>query len=136
MKSARSVLLFDFGGTLDADGVAWKDRFFRIWTEEIGPVGRDAFDRAFYSADDELVGSVPKELSLSATIQRLGRGLAARLGTDTASADRASRRFSRETLGVLAGREALLAGLASTHRLGIVSNFYGNLAAACEDLFF
>lgn len=133
MSGARSVLLFDFGGTLDSDGVAWKDRFFRIWTDEVEPVGREEFDRAFYSADDELVGSVPKELSLSATIERLGRGLAARLGPDTAAADRASRRFARETLAVLAGREALLARLASTHRLGIVSNFYGNLLAACEE---
>jgi HAD superfamily hydrolase (TIGR01509 family) len=133
MSGRPSVLLFDFGGTLDSDGVAWKDRFFRIWTDEVEPVGREAFDRAFYSADDELVGSVPKDLSLSATIERLGHGLTARLGADTAAADRASRRFAGETLAVLAGRGALLARLASTHRLAIVSNFYGNLLAACEE---
>ena len=27
-------MLFDFGGTLDSDGIPWKERFFRLWTNE------------------------------------------------------------------------------------------------------
>ena len=127
------MLLFDFGGTLDSDGVPWKERFFRVWSDEVGPLDRARFDRAFHSADDELVGGVPRDLPLSATIARLGRGLAARLYADPAAADRAAGRFARESLAVLAGRAALLERLASTYRLGIVSNFYGNLLAACEE---
>jgi putative hydrolase of the HAD superfamily len=128
-----SVLLFDFGGTLDSDGLAWRERFFRVWSDEVGTPDRARFDRAFYSADDELVGTVPRELPLSETVARLGRGLASRLETDPAAADRAAGRFARETLAVLAGRAELLARLGSTYRLGIVSNFYGNLLAACEE---
>ncbi|HEY6051289.1 MAG TPA: HAD family hydrolase [Thermoanaerobaculia bacterium] len=131
--SGPSVLLFDFGGTLDSDGVPWKERFFRIWTEEVQTLDRARFDRAFHSADDELVGGVPRDLPLSATIGRLGRGLASRLDADPAAADRAAERFARESLGVLAGRAALLERLGSAYRLGIVSNFYGNLLAACEE---
>lgn len=131
--TAPSVLLFDFGGTLDSDGLPWRERFFRIWSDEVGPLDRARFDPAFYSADDELVGGVPRDLPLSQTISRLGRGLASRLDADPAAADRASRRFARESLAVLAGRAALLARLASAYRLGIVSNFYGNLLAACEE---
>ena len=26
-----SAVLFDFGGTLDADGIAWKERFHRLF---------------------------------------------------------------------------------------------------------
>ncbi|MBI3976278.1 MAG: HAD family hydrolase, partial [Armatimonadetes bacterium] len=28
------ALLFDFGGTLDADGVPWKDRIFTLYRAE------------------------------------------------------------------------------------------------------
>lgn len=133
MSAQPSVLLFDFGGTLDADGVAWKDRFFRIWREEVGPLPRERFDRAFYAADDALVGRVPRDLSLSGTAERLGRGLARELDADDAAGNRAARRFARESLDVLAGRGHLLARLAAAYRLGVVSNFYGNLAAACEE---
>ena len=32
--SVDAAVLFDFGGTLDADGVAWKERFFRLCLDE------------------------------------------------------------------------------------------------------
>ncbi len=31
MMTAIETLLFDFGGTLDADGVAWKERFHALY---------------------------------------------------------------------------------------------------------
>jgi len=132
-RTVKPVLLFEFGGTLDADGIAWKDRFYRIWREEVEDIPRETFERAFHAADDALVGNVPRGLSLSGTVDRLGRGLSAELGADPASADRAARRFSRESLAVLQSRSDLLARLSENFRLGIVSNFYGNLDAACEE---
>jgi len=52
-RGAR-VLLFDFGGTLDADGVPWKERFWRIAREEGLDVSAAEFDQAFYGATDSL----------------------------------------------------------------------------------
>src|SRR5436190_22553911 len=74
-KSPVSVLLFDFGGTLDADGIAWKDRFFRLWREEGEDPSRETFDRAFYAADDALVGAPSPVLALAETAGRPGRGI-------------------------------------------------------------
>lgn len=134
-----SALLFDFGGTLDAEGVSWKERFFRIWREEAGDVPRETFDPAFYAADDALVGAVEPSSTLTETVERLARGVAHRLaggegrGRDGEAADRTAARFSGETLGTLASRGPLLARLARRYRLGIVSNFYGNLAGACAE---
>jgi HAD superfamily hydrolase (TIGR01509 family) len=129
-----SALLFDFGGTLDADGVAWKERFFLAWRREIGDVPRERFDPAFHSADDALVGAVDPRLTLTETAERLARGVAFRLAVGEGSpAARVASRFSREALETLRSRGELLARLARRYRLGIVSNFYGNLAAACEE---
>jgi HAD superfamily hydrolase (TIGR01549 family) len=128
-----SVLLFDFGGTLDAEGIPWKARFFRLWREEVGEVAPVDFDRAFYDADDALVGVLPAETSLTETVGRVARGLAERLPAGKAgSAERIAARFAGEASAHLSASAALLERLATRFRLGLVSNFYGNLDAVCQ----
>ena len=70
-----AAVLFDFGGTLDADGVAWKERFFRLCLDEGVTIERERFDPVFYAADDALVGGVPDTLSIEDTIGRLATGV-------------------------------------------------------------
>ena len=47
-------VLFDFGGTLDADGTTWLDRFYPLYKEAGLDIARDDFARAFYRSDDAL----------------------------------------------------------------------------------
>jgi putative hydrolase of the HAD superfamily len=125
------AVLFDFGGTLDADGLPWKDRFAAAWREEVGDVSPARFDPAFYAADDALVGAVPRDLSLEETVRRLAANLARELDADPAAAERAGARFLREAAPRLDASGRLLRKLGERYRLGIVSNFYGNLEAVC-----
>jgi putative hydrolase of the HAD superfamily len=128
-------VLFDFGGTLDADGVPWKERFWRLLREEGVDVPGDAFARAFYAADDALVGALPADLTFRETVGRLARGVTDRLGLRSAAlAGIISDRFQGAALGHLSDRFALLGLLRRRYRLGIVSNFYGNLAAVCQEV--
>ncbi len=131
---ATSVLLFDFGGTLDADGVAWKERFFRLCREEGWVVPREQFDPAFYAADDALVGVLPSTLGFRETVERLADGVVRSLGLrDPLLASRIAGRFLQEALKRLAASAALLERLGQRYRLGVVSNFYGNLPAVCRE---
>jgi putative hydrolase of the HAD superfamily len=133
-NSPVSVLLFDFGGTLDADGVAWKERFFRLWRAGGEDVSPERFDGAFYAADDALVGSVPATLSLAETVERLARGVGEGLGTrDESLPGRVASRFCEDARESLTRSAELLARLSPRYRLAVVSNFYGNLAAICRD---
>jgi putative hydrolase of the HAD superfamily len=128
------AILFDFGGTLDADGVPWKERFFRAYRDEGVAVAAKAFDPVFYAADDALVGAVPQTLSFDDTVGRLARGITAALRPgDDALAARVAARFLDDAHAHLARNRALLARLATRYRLGIVSNFYGNLAEVCDN---
>jgi putative hydrolase of the HAD superfamily len=130
--SPRAVL-FDFGGTLDADGVAWKERFAKIYGDE-GLALPDQFDQIFYQADDALAASRPEHLSLDETVERLAREVSAGLGVgDDALTARVARRFLDESRVHLGRSVAILSRLARRHRLGIVSNFYGNLLQVCHD---
>ena len=130
-----NAVLFDFGGTLDADGVPWKERFFRLCTEEGIRVSRERFDPIFYAIDDGLVGAIPPSLSLPDTVGRLAAGIVAALApSDQTMTARISARFLASVHAQLDGHRPLLERLGRRYQLGIVSNFYGNLATVCDNL--
>ncbi len=126
------ALLFDFGGTLDADGIAWKDRFFALVSQAGVAVEPERFDRAFYAADDALVGALPTNLDLTETVKRLSDNLSRELGEGPELAATVAARFLQSSLEKLDESSRVLAGLAGRYRIGVVSNFYGNLAAICS----
>lgn len=132
--TTRTAVLFDFGGTLDADGIAWKERFFRLVRDEGLRCSSEEFDRAFYAADDALVGTVPVTLSFQETVMQLARNVSHALGVgDPTLAERIADRFMREARGHLSANAAFLGQLSRRYRLGIVSNFYGNLMTVCRE---
>lgn len=129
-----AAVLFDFGGTLDADGLTWKERFFRLSRAEGLDVSRDRFDPLFYAADDTLVGAIPSTLSFDETVGRLAAGIAPHLRPgDPALAPRLAARFADETRARIEHNRPLLARLSARYRLGLVSNFYGNLVTVCDN---
>ncbi len=137
MSQQYETVLFDFGGTLDADGVAWKERVHRHYGAEGLDMSAAAFDPVFYAADDRLVGTISREADLPATLQALTENLETELARpaaqgDKARAKRAAARFLAEASACFARNRPLLQILSSRYRLGIVSNFYGNLEAVCE----
>lgn len=130
-----AAILFDFGGTLDADGVAWKDRFRRLWCEEASEIASAQFDPIFYAVDDALVGAIPATLSFHDTVGKIVRGLSKAMGrSDDVVMGRMAKRFVEESLERLHGNALVLRDLSRRYRLGIVSNFYGNLSAVCEEV--
>jgi putative hydrolase of the HAD superfamily len=128
------AVLFDFGGTLDADGVAWKDRVTSLFRDEGVIVAPEQFDRVFYAADDALVGTVGATFPFRETVSRLVQGVTRGLGLDDPMlADRVTMRFLAQAHETLQRNVPLLLALRQRYRLGIVSNFYGNLATVCDD---
>ncbi len=128
------TILFDFGGTLDADGVAWKERFHALYRAEGLMLPDDVFDRHFYDADDPLVGGIPDTFGFDETVARLAENFEAEL--DRPDPDRGVRvaaRFTQDARAILARNAAAMAALGERYTLGIVSNFYGNLSAVCRD---
>jgi HAD superfamily hydrolase (TIGR01509 family) len=129
-----SAVLFDFGGTLDADGVAWKERFHRLFEAEGVRVGPARFDPVFYAADDVLVGTVPETLSLEDTVLRVAVGVATALRPEDATLGaRVAARFLAEARACFEVNARVLERLAQRYRLGVVSNFYGNLPTVCDN---
>lgn len=128
------AVLFDFGGTLDADGIPWKSRFARLCADERLLTAPEHFDPVFYAVDDALVGAIPPTLSLADTVSRLARSLAGALGSsDESTGERIAQRFLADARRHFERNAPILRRLSRRFRLGIVSNFYGNLATVCHD---
>jgi FMN phosphatase YigB (HAD superfamily) len=129
-----AALLFDFGGTLDGPGLTWKTRAFALYRAAGLAAASAEFDPVFYAADDALVGAVPATLGLDETVRRLFQGISDGLGmADDRLTTRLADRFIDDARTSLRDSGRLLARLAGRHRLGVVSNFYGNLGAVCAD---
>ena len=136
---AIETVLFDFGGTLDSDGLAWKQRFHVLYRAEGLDLSAEAFAPAFYAADDALVGALAPWAGLKATVDALTVNLEAELGrrggrkgAHNARGRRVASRFQFEMCAAFDRNRPVLKALGERYRLGVVSNFYGNLEAACE----
>ena len=128
-----AALLFDFGGTLDADGLPWQERFRALYRAQ-GVTPDGGFDAVFYAADDALPGALSRTCGLRETVARLAAGVSAGLGLhDAPLTARVAEGFVEASLTHLQRNHALLAHLRRRYRLGIVSNFYGNLDAVCAE---
>src|SRR5215471_6855667 len=147
MNESVETLLFDFGGTLDANGVAWKERFYAFYRAEGLDIAADAFERSFFAADDALVGSLAPTTDLAGTVHALVVNIEAELARRGVAVDKAGNtdgrnncerpirvasRFLSEASAAFARNRPVLETLGKRFRLGIVSNFYGNLEAVCH----
>lgn len=124
-----TTILFDYGGTLDSDGVAWIDQFRRIYKEEGLCVPEERFARAFYDSDDHLAERFDLSGKGLAETVALQAGCMARelAPADPGLAERVARRFVADSRRAFARNRPVLERLKQRYRLGIVSNFYGNL---------
>jgi len=114
--------------------VSWRERVFQLYRDEGVDVTPERFDPVFYRVDDGLVGTIPVSLRFEDTVCRLVQGVSAGLAVEAPSVtESVAGRFLAGARASLDDCRPLLTRLARRYRLGIVSNFYGNLAAVCAE---
>ena len=122
-------LLFDYGGTLDADGTTWLERFHPLYKEAGLDIPKERFDRAFYDSDDHLhTRHALKGLDLAQTVRLQVADVVAALAPGRPELiDEVAGRFTADCRLQFKRLTPALERLSKRYRLGIVSNFYGNL---------
>jgi putative hydrolase of the HAD superfamily len=134
-RRTPKVILFDFGGTLDSDGIPWKERFYPLYREAGIDWDLPTFERLFHAADDSLahekLGEVGYQRML---VEQVSRVLRNGDRYDARLARRIADRFYSDSLRCLNRNRLLLGRLSKQYLLGIVSNFYGNLEFLCEEI--
>ena len=129
------AILFDFGGTLDADGVPWKDHFYPIYKDCGLPWTQEEFDPYFYAADDWITEKRLDQVSYLEMLD-LQVGLVLKNGNlfDAQLKDKIVQAFYASSMKTLKRNEPLIQHLAEKYALGIISNFYGNLPFLIEEI--
>ena len=135
-----SVLLFDFGGTLDADGLPWARRFHTAYMEAGGALDFAAFEPV-YQASDVALAALPeiRRLGFRAAIEAQVRCLLPLLpAPDAARLAREPQRLvtavHQPAVHIVARNRPILERLQQDYRLGIISNFTGNLKPCLDEL--
>src|SRR5260370_27823536 len=125
MKGVHGVVLFDFGGTLDADGARWSVRFHAAYVTAGGREPFAVFEEAFRASDRALVrvtgiGTLGframVDLQAALVLAHLPDGGALRR-------EQIVDEFHAASLAVIRRNQELLARLQQSYRLGVVSNF-------------
>jgi HAD superfamily hydrolase (TIGR01549 family) len=129
------AILFDYGGTLDGPASHWLDRFVGMYAAAGAPIAIEQLKPAFYAADEAAYADpLVADMSLG-DLMRFHVGVQhQRLGIENIRLrQRLIEAFVADTESALAASRAVLARLAEHHRLGVVSNFYGNVERILAD---
>jgi FMN phosphatase YigB (HAD superfamily) len=128
-------VFFDYGGTLDGEASHWLDRFVALYRAESVEAPFERIKAAFYAADeacyarDDMRGASLGDLMdfhIGVQLARLGL-------SDRRLRDRLLATFLRRSEEALAGSRLVLERLAISFRLGVISNFYGNVERVLAD---
>ncbi len=131
-------ILLDFGGTLDADGVHWGPRFHAAYRREGGALDAGGFEPVFRESERRLA-ALPeiRTLGFRAAIEAQARLLDGLLPRgDRVPVAPWARRLHDDAVAIVARNRPVLARLAggARFRLGVVSNFTGNLEPCLREL--
>ena len=130
------AVLFDFGGTLDADGVPWSQRFYIAYRAAGGSLRPDLFDELFKASDRALerlegIGSLGFRAMIDAQAELLRASLPDGGAIDAGAM---AEHFHTESLRMIDRNRELLTQLQRDHRLAVISNFTGNLERCLDEV--
>ena len=136
------AILFDFGGTIDTDGVHWSEKYVELFARFAPEVAKRDVERAFVESE-RILPTHPDIASITfeETLHRQLKIQCGLLKLDQGKLlDAMSAQCYAEVRQTIGRARMLLGELEPRYRLGLVSNNTGNLPIVCrefalEDLF-
>lgn len=154
MKDIRA-LVFDFGGTLDGNGIHWLERTYQFIRQRHPEITREAFDKAdkaavtaFAFGDSSVegayqegsmlpVGAVANEsaarCTLGETAEAIATGIYERLRLSEKMKDEYVAWFCTGAAESLAENRQWLQTLHGSYQLAVISNNFGNTRGWCDE---
>jgi putative hydrolase of the HAD superfamily len=136
-----NAVFFDFGGTLDTDGIHWSEKFWDIYQKYNININKQDYEYAYVEAENSLGGgdlfknkSFKDILSLqiSAQFDVLKKKNIIK-DTEYSLLDEMIRNCYDDVKKSMSYSRELLKTLSEQYTLGIISNFYGNLKHVCKE---
>lgn len=133
----KNAVIFDFGGTLDTNGIHWSVMFGDAYKKSGLNVSEEKYNAAYVKADEELKKIKKTEIkNYSGLIKKQAELQMKYLGNenDRETLNRISETVVKEMNDALEISKNILSALKNNYRLGLVSNFYGNLEEMCSSI--
>ena len=129
------AILFDYGGTLDSDGEHWLDRFYELYRNIGLDLPESEIKRAFYHADRmSYSNSKVVQWGLRPLMEyHVHLQFEALDLNDGGREKEMAEIFCSRSEDAMRQSTEILARLKNRYRLGLVSNFYGNLSILCRE---
>lgn len=137
----KKALLFDFGGTLDTDGIHWSEKFFEVYNHFHIPVTKDNFREAFIYSERTIVNIIKPDFGLKQTLN----------AQITYQLDYLQKKYFlpevflsitnelteycyRSVIENVEITKEILNQISTEYLLALISNFYGNVKTVLEEL--
>ena len=134
------AILFDFGGTLDTNGIHWSEYFWDAYQELHIPIAKNLYEQTYVTAEQTLPGNrIHRADTFSATITAQISAQFDFLSTlghyfdHSLSIELAHLCYAKVETNVKQ-QIPFIKKLSKRYALGVVSNYYGNLKASLNEL--
>lgn len=131
-------IFFDFGGTIDSNGIHWRKRFYEIYREAGINLDYETFSKAFFDSDDNLnTRHDLKNLGYKETVYLQVKDVFKYLNIKNEKLEKnIADKFINDAVNHIEKNvKPILNNLISKKiKLGIISNFYGNLTSVIKSL--
>lgn len=137
------AVIFDFGGTLDTDGIHWSIKFLEAYRTSGLSIPERIFRNAYVSAEKDMTGRLGKDAGLKETLRlqvllqlkHLVEDYDCRFYDELPGlAGKISQSCFNEVEKNAALASDILLRLSRKYKLGVISNFYGNLLGVLKEL--
>jgi HAD superfamily hydrolase (TIGR01509 family) len=136
----KKTILFDFGGTLDTNGVHWSVMFSDAYKKAGLNIREEIFSKAYVRADKELKKIVKENINTyddllikQTELQLKNIDLKGKESIAVIS-ENIYGNILKEMKRCVNDSKKILGELKAKYRLGLVSNFYGNLDKMCGSI--
>ena len=127
-------IIFDFGGTLDGNGIHWRDRFFYLIKKQIPALTWEQFEYADRrSIADFVADERTKSRTLRQSAETILSGINRYLPIGVIDLALTTEQFCQPAEGFLKRNRDFLEKLAGSYRLGVISNNFGNTQGWCDE---
>ncbi len=136
------AFLFDFGGTLDTNGTHWSEKFWEVYQKFNVPIDYELYREAYVNSEPNVQKSIKHNDNLYTTlltqislqIDYLYKKNVSLPGDKNILKNMISEVCYKDVISNITDIKPLLKALKLGYKIGLVSNFYGNVRAVCENL--
>ncbi|MGE5351009.1 MAG: HAD family hydrolase [Acidobacteriota bacterium] len=137
------AIIFDFGGTIDTDGIHWSVKFLDVYRSSGIVIPEKVFRNAYVMAERDMAGKLMENTGFLETLNRQISFQLKHLVEDyncrfydklPQIADDLSIKCYKEVKNNIGLIHDTLRHLSEKYTLGMISNFYGNLVQVLKDL--